>query len=144
MCGPISRWNRRTALSVHCSLYWFVRRWCLTRKRIVWRSSRANANRACDLVEHPRADLGVTVEVHAVGRERARRDLADVVEQRGPAHERAPHRLPHDLLGVRPDVLVLASGLLDEIDGRLELGEQHAQDAGLRAATRARRRRRGP
>ena len=46
MCANISRWNRRTALSVHCSLYWLVRRWCLIKNRMVWRSSRLNANRA--------------------------------------------------------------------------------------------------
>ena len=129
MCGPISRWNRRTALSVHCSLYWFVRRWCLTRKRIVWRSSRANANR-CATLSNMRAPTsawpwkctpsGVNVRVgtlpmscsSAAQRTSGRRTVCS-----------------HDLLGVRPDVLVLAAGLLDEVDRRLELGEQHAQDA---------------
>jgi hypothetical protein len=80
-------------------------------------------------VEHARTDLCVTVEVHALGGERARRHLPDVVQQCGPADERATHRLLDDLLRVRPDVLVLAARLLDEIDRRLELGEQHAQDA---------------
>jgi hypothetical protein len=56
---------------------------------------------------------------------------SDVVEQGGPADERTAHGLPHDLLGVRPDVLVLAAGLLDEVDGGLELGEEDRQDAGL-------------
>ncbi len=86
---------------------------------------------AVDLVEHARADLGVAVEVDAIGREGPRRNLADVVEQGGPAHQRAAHGLLDHLLGVGPHVLVLAPGLLDEVDGGLELGEQHAQHAHL-------------
>ena len=84
-----------------------------------------------DLVEHARADFGVAVEVDTVGRERARRDFADVVEQRGPADERAADRLPDDLLRVRPDVFVLATGFLDEVDRRFQLGEEDAEDARL-------------
>ena len=80
-----------------------------------------------DLVEHPRADLGVAVEVDALGGERARRDLADVVEQRGPPDQRALDGLPDHLLGVVPHVLVLAPGLLDQIHRGRQLGEQHAE-----------------
>ena len=79
-------------------------------------------------IEHPRADLGVTVKVNAVLGEGPRRNLTDVVEERRPADERAANRLPHDLLGVCPDVLVLPTILLGEIDRGLELGEQEGQD----------------
>ena len=66
---------------------------------------------AMNLVEHARADFGVTVKVHAVVGIRSRRDFSDVVEECRPPHERAAHRLSHDLLRVSPHVLVLAPGL---------------------------------
>ena len=84
-----------------------------------------------DLVEHPRADFGVTVKVHAVVGKRTSRNFADVMEKRGPTYEWAPHGLLHDLLRVCPHVLVLAPGLLHEIHRGLELGKQHAHDPAL-------------
>ena len=84
------------------------------------------------IVEHARPHLGVPVEVHAaVGREGARRHLADVVQESRPAHRRARHRLPHHLLGVLPDVLVPAPSFLREVDRRLQLGQHRLQDAGV-------------
>ena len=84
-----------------------------------------------ELVEHARADLGVPEEVHlAVGADRARLHLADVVEERGPADLEARHRLTHDLLRVLPHVLV-APLAVAEADHRVDLGEEDAQRAGV-------------
>ena len=48
-CGSISRWNRRTALSVQAWLYWFERRWWRIRKRTARRASRSNTSRCVTL-----------------------------------------------------------------------------------------------
>jgi hypothetical protein len=84
-----------------------------------------------DPIEHPGADLGVAVKVDTFVGECPGRHLAHVVQQRGPADQGPAHGLPHDLLGVGPDVLVLPAFLLDEVDRGLELGEQQRQDPRL-------------
>jgi hypothetical protein len=66
----------------------------------------------------------VAEEVHlAVGRDAARAQLADVVQQRGPAHLEPRHRLTHHLLRVLPHVFV-APLAVAEADHRLDLGQQ--------------------
>ncbi len=84
-----------------------------------------------ELVEHARPDLGVTEEVHlAVGRDRARLHLADVVEERRPPELESRDGLPHDLLRVLPDVLV-APLAVAEAHHRVHLGEDGRQRAHL-------------
>src|ERR1019366_6650505 len=62
---------------------------------------------AIEFVEHASPDLGVTEEVDlAVGGDRPRLDLSDVVEQRRPPELEPRDGLPDDLLRVLPHVLV--------------------------------------
>ncbi len=103
---PISLANRRTALSVHDASYWLARRWCRIRKRMLFfsASSFVKGGSAVDLVEHPRADLGVTEEVDlARRRDGARPRLADVVEQGRPADLEPRDGLTYHLLRVLPE-----------------------------------------
>ena len=82
-----------------------------------------------ELVEHARADLGVPQKMHlSVGADRARLRLADVVEERCPAHLEARHGLTDDLLRVLPDVLVAPLGV-PEAHHRVHFGEEDAQRA---------------
>ena len=95
------------------------------------RLGREEAEAPVELVEHARPDLGVAEEVDlAVGRDRARLHLPDVVEERGPADLEPRHRLPHDLLRVLPDVLV-APLAVAEADHRVHLGEDGRERAHL-------------
>ena len=128
--SPISRAKRRTAESVQ-------RRLVLARAQVVQDQevdalaelaarSRGAARRACGT--SPRRPR-VTEEVHlAVGLDACASRLADVVEQRAPAHLEARHRLPHDLLRVLPDVLV-APLAVAEADEACDLGQPHVEAA---------------
>jgi hypothetical protein len=85
--------------------------------------------RRLHLVEHAGADLGVAEEVHlAVGRNRARLDLADVVQERAPANLDARHGLAHHLLGVPPHVFVPPLAVA-EADQRVHLGQERVEGA---------------
>ena len=64
-----------------------------------------------------------------VGEQDPRRHLADVVEQRGPAHRWRRHGLSHHLLGVLPDVLVAPACLLRKIHRGFQFGQHDLQDA---------------
>ena len=79
---------------------------------------------AFQFIEHARADFRVAKEVHfAVFADRARLDLADVVEQRRPPYLESRYGLNHDLLGVFPDVLVSPLAVA-ESDHRFDFGKQ--------------------
>ena len=85
---------------------------------------------ALHLVEHARADLGVTEEVDlAIGADAARADLPDVVEERGPAHLDAPFRLAHDLLRVLPHVFVTPLPIA-ETDERFHVRKERVEGPG--------------
>ena len=84
---------------------------------------------AVELLEHARPDLGVAEEVDlAVGADRPGLHLADVVEERRPPDLEPLGRLPHDLLGVLPDVLVPPLAVA-EADHRVDLGEDCREGA---------------
>jgi hypothetical protein len=88
-------------------------------------------NASVHLVEHAGAYLGVSEEVHlAVWRNRARANLADVVQQRGPADFDSRHGLAHDLLRVLPNVFVAPLAVAEADHGRY-LRQQRAEGTGL-------------
>ena len=93
------------------------------------RLRREEGEAAVELLEHARPDLGVAEEVDlAVGADRPGLHLADVVEERRPPDLEPLGRLPHDLLGVLPDVLVPPLAVT-EADHRVDLGEDCREGA---------------
>ena len=91
------------------------------------------------LLGHARADHLVVVEAHAAAGERAGLGLADVVEQRGQAHEQLGPRVAHHRDGVREHVLVRVDRVLLE-PHLVELGQELVGEAGLGEEPQARAR----
>ena len=100
-------------------------------------AAREQCEAPIELVEHARADFGVTKKVdRAVGGNGPRLDFADVMKERRPANLQARLRLAHDLLRVLPDVFVPPLAVT-ETDERVNLGEDNGQASGLRERVEA-------
>ncbi len=93
------------------------------------RLGRKNRQAAIQLLEHARADFGVTEKMHfAVGRDAARFHFADVVKERSPTNLELRNRLTHDLLRVLPHVFVSPLAVA-ESDHRLDFGKERFERA---------------
>ena len=88
---------------------------------------------------HAGADHLVVVEAHAGVADRAGLGLADVVQQRGEAHDALGPGLGHDRDGVGQHVLVAVDRVLLEAHGR-QLGQELVDQPGVDQEPQARRR----
>jgi len=82
-------------------------------------------------VEHARTDFGVPEKMHfAIRRDRARLDLANVVQQRRPTNFDPRYGLTNHLLRVFPDVFV-APFAVAEADEGFDFGEHGGESAAI-------------